>query len=137
MWETAPSEVTCFPQFWFWDLKFRIWGLEIKHLYAPNFVGQGCFFLSLLSRNFGDQLSSNFHRVVILCICWDTPSKKTGLWQLPIVSIVFKTVTVSVIFNRDTSHLKLQVLNLRSFIYSVYTCLHNSNVFQQLWSISW
>ena len=48
------------------------------------------FFLSLLSRNFDDQLSSNFHRFVILCICWDTPSEKTGLWQLPIVSSVFK-----------------------------------------------
>ena len=23
------------------------------------------------------------------CICWDTPSEKTGLWQLPIVSSVF------------------------------------------------
>ena len=47
------------------------------------------FFLSL-SRIFDDHLSSNFHRFVILCICWDTPSEKTGLWQLPIVSNVFK-----------------------------------------------
>ena len=47
------------------------------------------FFLSLLSRNFDDRLSSNFHRFVILCICWDTPSEKTGLWQLPKVSRVF------------------------------------------------
>ena len=47
-------------------------------------------FLSLLSRNFDDQLSSNFHRFVILCICWDTQSEKTGLWQLPKVSNVFK-----------------------------------------------
>ena len=51
---------------------------------------QGCFFLSLLSRNFDDRLSSNFHRLVILCICWDTASEKTGLWQLPIVSTAFK-----------------------------------------------
>ena len=48
------------------------------------------FFLSLLSHNFDDRLSSNFHKFVILCICWDTPSEKTGLWQLPIVSSVFK-----------------------------------------------
>ena len=39
------------------------------------------FFLSLLSLNFEDQLSSNLHRVVFLCICWDTLSEKTGLWQ--------------------------------------------------------
>ena len=37
------------------------------------------FFVPLLSRNFNDQLSSNFHRFVILCICWDTASVKTGL----------------------------------------------------------
>ena len=49
-------------------------------------------FLTLISRNFDDQLSSNVHRFVILCICWDTPSEKTGLWQLPIVSSVFKCV---------------------------------------------
>ena len=50
---------------------------------------KGVFFLSLLSRNFDDLLNSNFHRFVILCICWGTPSEKNGLWQLPIVSSVF------------------------------------------------
>ena len=77
-----------FPRILFRDLRFRIWGLEIKPLKAHNFVWQG-FFLSFLSRNFDDQFSSNFHRPFILCICWDTPSGKTGLWQLPIVSNVF------------------------------------------------
>ena len=48
------------------------------------------FFLLLLSRNFDNQLISKFHRFVILCICWDTPSEKTCLWQLPIVSRVLK-----------------------------------------------
>ena len=38
-------------------------------------VRQGCFFLSLLS---------------LSLLCWDTQSEKTGLWQLPIVSSVFK-----------------------------------------------
>ena len=47
------------------------------------------FFLSLLSRNFDDQLKSNFHRFVILYIGWDTPSEETGLWQLLKVSSVF------------------------------------------------
>ena len=47
-------------------------------------------FLSLLSRNFDDQLSSISHRFVILCICWDTLSEKTGLWHLPTVSTAFK-----------------------------------------------
>ena len=35
------------------------------------------FFISQLRR----PMSSNLHRFVILCICWDTPSEKTGLWQ--------------------------------------------------------
>ena len=51
------------------------------------------FFLSLISCNFDDRLSSNFHRFVILCICWDTPTLKTSLWQLAIVSSVFKVWT--------------------------------------------
>ena len=50
------------------------------------------FFLSLLSRKFDDRLSSNFHRFVILCICWDTPTVKASLWQLPIVSTAFKNL---------------------------------------------
>ena len=66
--------------FWFQDLRIRFWGLKIKHLRAHNFI-------SLLFRNFDDQLSSNFHRFIIFCICWDTPRGKTGLWQLPILSL--------------------------------------------------
>ena len=50
------------------------------------------FFLSLLSCNFYDRLSSNFHRFVILYLCWDTPTVKTSLWQLPIVSSAFKFI---------------------------------------------
>ena len=78
-----------FPRIWFRDLRFRTWGLEINHLNAHNFVWQGCFFLSLLSRNFDGRLSSNIHRFVIICICWDTPTAKASLWQLPTVSTVF------------------------------------------------
>ena len=62
---------------------------------SHNFVWEGCFFLSYISRNFDDQLSWNFHRFVISCICWDTASEITGLWQLPIVSNVFKHWTLS------------------------------------------
>ena len=50
-------------------------------------------FLSFISLNFDDQLSSNVYRFVILCIlCRHTQAEKTGLWQLPIVSSVFKRV---------------------------------------------
>ena len=98
LWSLAHSEVTLFlrninfRRIWFRDLRFRFWGLEIKHPKAHNFVWQGFFFLSLLSRNFDDQLSSNFHMFVVVCKCWDTPNEKSGLWQLPIVSSVFNIV---------------------------------------------
>ena len=81
------------PWIWFQDVRFRTWGLEINHLNAHNFVWQGWFFCLLLSRKFDDRLSSNFHRFVILCICWDTPTVKASLWQLPIVSTAFNEVT--------------------------------------------
>ena len=79
-----------FTRIWFRDLRFiefevsksSIW----KHTTSSD---KGVFFLSLLSRNSDDQSSSNFHRLVIFCICWDTPSETTGLWQLPNVSSVF------------------------------------------------
>ena len=69
------------------DLEFEVSKSSIWKHTTP--CDKGDFFLLLLSRNFDDRLSSNFHRF-ILCICWDTPSEETGLWQLSIVSSVFK-----------------------------------------------
>ena len=78
------------------------------------------FFLPLLSRNFDNQLSSNFHRFVILCICWDTPSENTGLWQLPIVSSVFKRKNIeeafSLIFSQSRLNPKKAVYNTLIFL---------------------
>ena len=70
-----------------------IWGLEIKHQ-LESIQLKGCFFLSLLSRNFDKQLSSIFYKLVILCIqgCWDIPRDKTSHWQLPIVTTAFKAM---------------------------------------------
>ena len=49
-------------------LKFRFWGLEIKHLKAHNFVWQGCFiFFSYLATP-TTNWALNFYRFVILCI---------------------------------------------------------------------
>ena len=49
------------------------------------------FFLPLLSRNFDDQLSSNFHRFSFNCIHVGIHQvRQTGLWQLTKVSSVFK-----------------------------------------------
>ena len=78
-----------FPRICFRDLKFRIWGLEINHLKAHNFVWQGCFFfhyyLAILTTDWAQIFTG-----LLFYVCWDTPSEKTGLWQLPIVSTAFK-----------------------------------------------
>ena len=81
-------------------------------------------FLSLLSRNFDDRLSSNFHGFVILCICWDTISEKTGLWQLPIVPSVFKDFNRSLFYaSESTRFCATRFLSLFSFNFDglVYT----------------
>ena len=48
---------------WFRELRIMFWGPEIKHLKAQLSVTR-VFFLPLLSRNFDDQLRSNYHRFV-------------------------------------------------------------------------
>ena len=51
---------------------------QVNHYTTLGLFMLGFFFLSLISRNFDDWLSSNHHRFVILCIiCWDTPTAKT------------------------------------------------------------
>ena len=76
-----------------------------------------CFVLFIFSRNFDDQLSSNLHRFVILCIYWDAPSEKTGLWRLPIVSSVFNTRIVFLILGKKSScdHLSTKRIALTFF----------------------
>ena len=74
---------------WFQDLRLR---MNLRSRNQASSCDKFFFFLSLISRNFGDRLSSNFHRFVILCICRDTPSDRTGLEQLPMVSRVFKMI---------------------------------------------
>ena len=88
-----------FPRISFRDLRFRIWGLEIKHLKAHNLAWPWCdkgVFSFINISQLWRPISSNFHRFVILCICWDTPTVKTILWQLPIVSSVFNNIGVTV-----------------------------------------
>ena len=55
-----------------------------------NLCNKGVF-NELFSCNVDDRLSPSFHIFAILCIMWDTPSENTGLWQLPKVSIAFKS----------------------------------------------
>ena len=81
------------------------------------------FFLLLLSRNFDDKLSSNFHRCVILCIFWDTPREKTGHWQLP---IVFNPKEFLIVLLYCASEISPST---HFFIFSFFSSLHYSNDF--------
>ena len=77
---------------WFRYLIIRFWCLEVKHLKAHNFAWQGCFSVIIISQ-LRRPIELKFWQVcyfICSCFCWDTPSEKTGLWQLPIVSTVFK-----------------------------------------------
>ena len=89
LWETAPSEVLSFWERinfplkylnWFWD---PIWGLEIKHLKAHNLCDKGVF-SSIIISQLWQPIEFKLSQVCyFFCIGWDTPSEKTGLWQLP------------------------------------------------------
>ena len=76
------------------------------------------FFLSLLFRNFDDRLSSNFHRSVILCICWDIASEKTGLL----------TITNSVQCVKHKTQIGVR--------YGAYKCFYNVMTLN-LWGNAW
>ena len=39
-----------FPRIWFRELRLRIWGIEINHLKAHNFVWQGFFYFIIISQ---------------------------------------------------------------------------------------
>ena len=69
------------------------------------------YFNVLLSRNFDKRLSSNLHKFVILGRCWDTPSEKTGLWQLPIVPSVFKGGSDENVVQEEIRHIPKYCLN--------------------------
>ena len=88
-WRCIFRERSNFPRIWFRDLRTRFWGLEIKHLIAHNFVWQGCiFFHYYLATS-----TTNWAKIctgLLFYACWDTPSENTGLWQLLIMSSVFK-----------------------------------------------
>ena len=68
--------------------------LDFEHRKAHNFVWQGCFFLSFsqLRRPIG----LKFSQACFVFIWWDTPSEKSGRWQLPIVSSTLRKRWLSV-----------------------------------------
>ena len=53
---------------------------------STQLVRQGCFFLQYSLKT---STTNWVHRLVIFCICWDTPSEKTVIWQLSKVSSAF------------------------------------------------
>ena len=61
---------------------------EMFTTYKPASHYNKCIFFLILQLRW--PIESTFSQTVILCICWDTPSEKTGIWQLPKVSSAFK-----------------------------------------------
>ena len=80
MWETAPSEVI-FHKF---DFEISALGFEVlkstiwKH--KTFFCDKGVFSFVII-KQLWQTIISNFHRFIILGICWDTPSEKTGVFD--------------------------------------------------------
>ena len=69
-----------FPRIWFWDLKFRIWGLDIKHLRAHIH-----YYLATSMTDWAQIFTGLLFFVHVEIHWWED-------WSLtiPIVSIVFK-----------------------------------------------
>ena len=72
-----------------------LWRVQSIHseykMEIPRSRTIACFFLSLFSCNFDDQLSSNFSQIcywkhMLGSASWDIPSENTGLWQFPKVT---------------------------------------------------
>ena len=87
-WSLRKKEVILrnFPWIGFRDLRFRMWGLEIKHLKA-HICDKGVFYFIIISQLWRP-IEFKFSQVcyfVHMLRC-----ETTGLWQLPIVSSVFK-----------------------------------------------
>ena len=94
--QSCHSTEANFSRIWFRDLKFRILSLENKHLRAHNFLWR-VFLSFIIISQLRQPIELKSHRFVILCMCGYTPSEKTGLWQLPIVSTVIKRM-LSIVF---------------------------------------
>ena len=65
--------------------KFSIW----KHTTSFD---EGVY-SSIIIAQFQRPIELKLSQVRFLCICWETPSERTSLWQLPIVSNIFKHAT--------------------------------------------
>ena len=80
-----------FPWVWFWDVRVRFWGLEIKHLTAHNFVWQGCFFFHYYLATWTTNWAQTFTGLLLLCTSRYT---KWEDWSLIITNSVhcFKTI---------------------------------------------
>ena len=82
--EHTDENVTVIQRF-FWEptlLKRDVYYIQ------TSFTLQQVYFFLILQLRW--PIESTFSQTVILCICWDTPSEKTGIWQLPKVSSAFK-----------------------------------------------
>ena len=81
-----------FPRIWFRDLRFTIWGLEIKRLKAHNFVWPWCdkgvfSFINISQLRRPSELK--YSQICYFMLRY-TNCEDYSLWQFPKVSSVFK-----------------------------------------------
>ena len=84
------GERSIFPRIWFWDVRIRFWGLEIKPLKPHNYVGQGRFFFHYYLATWTTNWAQIFTGLLLYAYVEIHQVRRiNGLWQLPIVSSVF------------------------------------------------
>ena len=87
---------------WLQDLRNIFGGLDIKHVKAHKLVWQGFFFFhSYLATSMTDW--ARIFTGLLFYACWDTPTVRTSLWQLPIVSSAFNRHNLFCTFIRPLS----------------------------------
>ena len=57
---------------------------------STHIVQQRCLLLHFISQFFWRPIEFKFSHVCYVMQCWDTPSEKTGIWQLPKLSRAFQ-----------------------------------------------
>ena len=123
-----------FTRIWFWDLRFRTWGLEINHLNAHIFMWQGLFFFPTHISQLERPIELKFAQVCYFMQCLDTPNEKTGLWQLPIVSTAFNCLQTFVYW--VTKHIYTWIILLNCTLWTkigLATTLFTTRINEMKW----
>ena len=125
LWSDVVLRKKSFPLIWFWDLKFRISNIW-NH---TTWFDKGVFFFHSYLATPTTKQAKIFTG---LLLCWDTPSEKTGLWHLPIVSSVFNHYWCTLRMGCKAIH---QVMFAPVFLVWFGSLLHHSTLLTTWWCL--